>query len=113
MRAFAPLTDDELAEIRARADKATPGPWTPQSVCSNRSAPGGVEPWESKETAGLGFDIEGPPHPILDRYRFENGWDAVFIAHARDDVPRLLAEIKQLRQENDALYDQLASEGLV
>jgi hypothetical protein len=87
------LTDEQLAEIRERAEAATAGPWYcgteyEQSKRGNYVA--------SKATGGIvaaeqdGTDCELETH------------DAEFIAHAREDVPDLLAEIERLR---DALED--------
>lgn len=50
---------------------------------------------------------------MLDRYRFESGHDAVFIAHARADVPALVAEVERLRGEvetREHAYDELKSD---
>ena len=82
------MTDNELAEIGARAKAATRGPWqnSPRSCDWN---PG------DDERGGLGFDIEGPPEPQL-RGQFSRWADAEFIAHARDDVPALVAEVRRL-----------------
>jgi len=83
------MTPEELAAIRARAEAATPGPW--------------------KVDEGLAL-----ADPLLegegDWYRQIEGWtntgyewlclspeDAAFIAHAREDIPRLLDEVEALR----------------
>ena len=63
--------EDRLTEIRARADAATPGPWT---VTDDGALSSGVP----------------PSSPVA------NG---EFIAHARDDVPWLLGEIERLKAE--------------
>ena len=72
------LNDEELREIEQRAEKATPGPWKVESstegdwVLDNRD----------DVIAGT-FVQEG---------------DADFIAHAREDVPALIAEVRRLRE---------------
>lgn len=74
--------NDRLDEIQARADAATRGPWSiwrsgtdyPQSVVANDD--------------GLSLVAEtftGPQHPAA---------DAEFIAHARTDVPALVAALR-------------------
>lgn len=74
-----PMTDERLAEIEARANAATPGPWryTLYFVMS--------------PSQGLIADI-GPGSASVNS-------DAAFIAHARTDVPALLAEVRRLREE--------------
>ena len=68
---------DRLDEIQARADKATEGPWEADHSEENNSA---VKP--------VGADwIDGVAFAGLEA-------DAEFIAHARTDVPRLVAAIQ-------------------
>lgn len=82
------MTDEELAAIRARAEAATPGPW----------APFGKQVIDSNQL----FVLQGLGDHVYQ--------DADFIAHAREDIPKLLAEIKRLRthptleQIDDFLY---------
>jgi hypothetical protein len=83
-----PLTDEELAAIRKRAIGATPGPWTRFGRSS--SNPDGDDEF-------LGHEIEGPPRPS--RGQFARVADAEFIAHARTDVPTILAKVDRLRAE--------------
>lgn len=61
-----PMTQQRLAEIEARCEAATPGPWKPK--------------------------------------RDFLSWDcnAAFIAHARQDIPALLAEVERLGADRDA-----------
>lgn len=85
------LTEAELAAIAARVQKATGGPWT---VCYRNVG-------KSEESADyddwfLGCDIEGPES--AQRGQFVRSADARFIAHAREDVPRLLAYVRRLRE---------------
>lgn len=72
---------DRLDEIQARADRATKGPWDAYSVPASRREAGysavGVSDTEVQVTRDVG------------------GWfDADFIAHARGDVPRLVAALR-------------------
>jgi hypothetical protein len=78
-----PLTEDELAEIEAREKAATAK---------------GV--WHSDDTASGDWCVATPSG----RYRgitiaamIDRKADADFIAHARTDIPRLLAEVRRLR----------------
>jgi hypothetical protein len=88
-----PLSDADLAEIERRSDAATLGGW--------------VVLRESEEWGGLGMPVcrlvgdpalvvghgtdLGPAAPVAA--------DAAFIAHARKDIPRLLAEVARLRRD--------------
>jgi len=114
----------DLEAIEARANAATPGPWT------NRADHGEGDQW----CAWVDRDGNAGPIEICGDVTEA---DAEFIAHAREDVPRLIAshrekdaEIAQLRdleravrswtkadantaEESDALDNVLAAlEGL-
>ncbi len=79
---FTPLTDEELNEIEARANAATPAEW--HAVTNDEL------------------------HRIFAYDRFIDlggivrSEDAAFIARARTDVPRLVAEIARLRAKLEA-----------
>lgn len=89
------LSDDELAEIARRATMATPGPWrrTKDSVDINKG----------RQTL-IAF-AKLPDPDLLPHIRYEQ--DAEFIAHARTDVPRLVAEILRLREIHKEVIDRL------
>lgn len=79
-----PLSPEREAEIRARAEAATPGPWAPDDVY------GLVRPTQ----------IDGFAHPCeRAAAQQQTATDAEFIAHSRADVPDLLAEVDRLREE--------------
>jgi len=74
----------DLTAIRARADKATPGPWTREECGNDTRICGGDE---------VLFDNEWGSATGQD-------WlDAAFIAAARTDVPALCDEVESLRAE--------------
>lgn len=81
------MTEERLAQIEARAAAATPGPFD----------------WYILSRAGRGHGVGrktpgGHDEGICeDPYMLEG--DAVFFAHARSDVPDLVAEVKRLRSE--------------
>jgi hypothetical protein len=78
-----------LAAIQARADAATPGPWT--------YAPG-RDPHSADPYAREG-DLYGPSYvPIPDSGAFEPA-DMEFVAHAREDIPYLLALVAEQQAE--------------
>lgn len=81
-----PLTDADLAEMRRRTDAATKGPWTVDGGGY------GIPVAVNARRVGLdGPEISG----------YENEWwrreDGEFVAHARQDMVRLLDEIDRLR----------------
>ncbi len=75
------LSDEELAAMQARADAATPAPWMARFGGQRQNV------FVSNKEVIL-FDVGhlAPSTP-----------DMEFIAAARSDVPRLLAEVRRLR----------------
>jgi hypothetical protein len=103
-----PLTERELAEIGARAEMATPGPWHVRYLddayamnlvaVSTVPETGDGEGWprfDHREIVAATL-IQEPRYVDISDAR----WDvnANFIAAARTDVPRLVAEICRLRE---------------
>lgn len=87
----AAMTHDELQAIKARAEVATPGPWT--------TGAGKIRDGETRELViapnddvivAIAYGGFGNP---VDR----TSQDRKFIAHARTDVPALVAEVERLR----------------
>lgn len=83
------LTPADLAAIEARWSKATPGPYT---VCE-------VLHYEQPGT-GFAYVCCGGEALIGDDAAPALIEDAEFLAASWDDVRRLLAEVKRLREEN-------------
>ena len=91
------MTEKELQEIRARAEAATEGPWEWRKLEYDEDDSDTEMPW---------LDCAGDD-PVMDfgdceqYYPTEgtppNEADAEFIAAARQDVPKLLAEVERLR----------------
>ena len=78
-----PLSDERLAEIRERCDKATQGPWAVDEESGDVWVP---SIWRS---VAIIEDLDLPlVNPAADR---------AFIAAARQDVPALLDEVERLR----------------
>ena len=79
-----PMSDERLEQIQARAVAATPGPWD----CYGDGA---------YEVFDAGEYRDGDPGevvaPVVTKLN-----DAEFIAHARGDIPALLAEVARLRE---------------
>lgn len=83
------MTEDQLAEIEARVKAATEGPWH----CDG-------------ELVRLHDD--GDEWDVLSRKDFQIsqiGLNAKFIAHARTDVPDLIAEVRRLNTRIARLQD--------
>ena len=80
------LSPKRLVEIRDRCEAAPPGPWKIE-------ADGKSETLTNMGCYGYNQKV------VTDT--------AVFISHARSDVPDLLDEIEQLREENDQLRAQI------
>ena len=83
-----------IEEIKARTEKASRGPWNWQQ---NRHPNCDGTPW--------GW-IKGPAGNMC-WSGAQSRVDADFIAHAREDIPVLLAEIERLQEENVALRDTI------
>ena len=99
------MTEDELKAIEARANAATPGPWTIEKprVDGEGWATGVVI---AATFAGQGiFSKSGRParvKPTGRVYREARGGqypanDQTFIAHSREDIPSLLAEVRRMQ----------------
>lgn len=71
-------------EIRTRAEKATPGPWKIT--------------WPSEE-------VEDADGRLVAADARQNSDNTEFIAHAREDIPWLLAERDRLTKNLDTLFE--------
>ena len=81
MNRNSPMTSDEIEAIKARCEQATAGPW--KSFIEKRDKFSGSD---FIQTGGEDFYLTGGTLA-----------DQEFIAHARQDTPRLIAEIERLR----------------
>ena len=85
------MTDEKLAEIKARCDAASPGPWVDAIT----------------DAGDLIITVNGAGcMPFIYLGDMENTEsddhnNATFIAHARTDIPDLLAEVERLRADRD------------
>lgn len=92
-----PVPAADLDAIRAREEVATLGPWDYRPP---RSVDGTIH--SVADTHGVILRMEDTG------YSERSSWaqrqrDAQFIAHAREDIPALLAELDRLRVENEEL----------
>lgn len=76
-----PLTTDEIEAIKTRCEQATAGPW--KSFIEKREKFSGSD---FIQTEGEDIYLTGATLADQD-----------FIAHARQDIPRLIAEIERLK----------------
>lgn len=72
------LTPEDIAAIRERAEKATAGPW------ETLADEGEYDFWGS---------VKGPDYGVC--HDVQIGYDALFIANARQDIPALLAHVEE------------------
>ena len=92
------MTPDDLARIEARAAAATEGPWvveTPESVYGHDGGPDWADLRWVSDRATVADDDPPWLGPVATA-------DAEFIAHARTDVPALVAALREAWQEHDA-----------
>jgi hypothetical protein len=85
------ISDDDLAEISRRCEAATPGPW--RSMVEGRDHQSG----DSFIMIGVGPERREDLYLSVGDGRPASSADHDFIAAAREDVPRLLAEVDRLR----------------
>ena len=78
------MTDKELKEIENRCSKATKGPW--KSMIEGRD-----------HTSGDSFIMTGGEDIYINNPLFDNNQD--FIANAKQDIPKLIAEIRKLKSK--------------
>ena len=101
------LTDADLDAIEQRANAATKGPWENDGggeIGQHFSLP---EPWAtvvSTDVACMSYCYGGSAAGV------ERDEDAEFIAHARSDVPALVAEVRRLRAAVERVREMHAGE---
>ena len=88
-----PLTDYELPELERLAAAATPGPWVANI---EEEAPIGGD---SMIELGLSGDFPPDMYVFHDR-QIAPSADIKFIAAARNYVPRLITELRRLREHS-------------
>jgi hypothetical protein len=126
MTPTAGISDQELAEIEARANAALPGPWQIRCLDYKGKMDHFTYDKDGKQIFKPAFEVDytdenGERDSIETLGDYECGAlekpNAEFIAHARTDVPRLIAEVretraalKQARQEIEAAYAVLLTD---
>ncbi|WP_338640970.1 hypothetical protein [Burkholderia pyrrocinia] len=81
------MHDQQLNEIEARCKAATPGPWV--SYVEGRD-----------HESGSNFIMTGPEWARSEDIELSGATiaDQDFIAHARQDIPMLVAEVRRLKE---------------
>jgi len=77
------MTEKELQEIENRCNNATKGPW--KSMIEGRD-----------HTSGDSFIMTDGEDIYISNPLFDNNQD--FIANAKQDIPKLIAEIRKLKK---------------
>lgn len=90
-------TDEQLAAIRERCDKATEGPWKAEVEIDGIYAGRPTVVVSSKRSSMLTRRVVNVSQTRKCVENEENNIE--FIAHAREDIPLLLAEIEHLKWE--------------
>lgn len=108
MDAPEPLTHEELAEIEELTEATTPGPWYVRPLdddwamnlvaVSTLPDTGRAERWPDFDHQQIvaATLVQQPRYVDVADARWDE--NAQFIAKARQDIPRLIAEIRLLRQ---------------
>jgi hypothetical protein len=103
------LSDAELDDLERRADAATPGPWFVRLLddtdamtlvaISTQSDTGRSERWPDFDhsTIVAATLVQEPRYVDINDGRWNQ--NAAFIAQARTDTPRLIAEIRRLKNQ--------------
>lgn len=79
------MNAEQLTAIKERAEKATHGPW-------------------NADIYTIYSEKDGHIAEVVDDNQFNN---MHFIAHARQDIPALVAEVERLKDENSSLKRSL------
>jgi hypothetical protein len=100
------MTQEQVDEIKARVDAATPGPWLSRTssnwVDGKRTTTEYFVMREDDDVAVCADCVD----PNTSKPSEAN---ADFIAYAREDIPALLAEVERLQAENARLRDRLTA----
>lgn len=109
------MTEEQLDAIRARCEAASPGPWVAdlsEWCCLECTVEESNSCEESPDSCGEGVCIRGAfidTRAMIedDDYCWYTDSDAKFIAHAREDIPALLADREYWKERAEALESAL------
>ena len=92
------MTREQIAEIQARASQATKGPWTEIHACVEGS-PSNYPAYVGPERFPVAWFYGGAS--------WERNANALFVGHAREDVPALCDALIAQMDENERLRKAL------
>lgn len=90
------MTPERIAEIRARAEAATPGPWIAERDCFDEEEGLVWHLFTKQDLENLWSDPIGLWAFFFEESDANAESNATFAAHARQDIPDLLVYIKEL-----------------
>lgn len=94
------MDEDKLSDIEMRCMNAYPGPWA-NSIGGGYNVHASDMKWICV-TDNRDWDSRGPYSSIRRQTAIRT---AEFIAHAREDIPWLIAEIRRLQYEIETLQE--------
>lgn len=94
------MTEEQLREIEARAAAATQGPWFEQYEYDGGRTVAMIRSTDTTFCVNRAAHVDGNPCEQM----LANG---IFIAHAREDVPALVAEVRLLQEHIRGLKETL------
>lgn len=100
------LTAERLAEIKARCKAAAGGPWeigideelVPLEEADASMAARENAAFPARWICGGGYALAAVGDPLSSKLCDDDKANLAFIAHARQDIPDLLAEVERLRR---------------
>ncbi len=104
------MTEQELAAIEARANEATAGPWVKNGSVPEQVIYAPTKRYPNRTSFMPIVYVTQTDYASGEYYADMLDGDAEFIAHARTDVPALVAEVRRLR-EDAARLDWLQAHG--
>jgi hypothetical protein len=116
MSAQNPISDKELLAIQRRVEAATPGEWQVANDGVRKRGNSIRTAWNHPQLHGphpvvtLAVGIKSAKDPSAYMAVSMSPEDAEFIAHARTDVPKLLAEINRLKAKLEEADNLLKDE---
>lgn len=99
------MTPEQLQAIEDRAEKATAGPWEWSEALEDGWGHYGPDLISSRTRPKTGIGSRTPAPMVIQSWGHDadgliiSPTDAEFIAHAREDIPALVAEVRRLQAE--------------
>ncbi|MEY2354758.1 hypothetical protein [Lysinibacillus capsici] len=89
------MNQEQLNAVKERVAKATPGPW---EIDRNSD--------DCDFITDIWFNQDGDHVEVHDKSVMQSVLNAEFIAHSREDVPALVAEVERLREALSIYADE-------